>query len=104
MRLANLSTLLFLCIFITQTAPQSINFDDDPERCVDDDEILADVLKTYDKLFSPEQKPLRANVTVWIEDIAELSEKSSLQMSVYVTVQWLDQRLAFNNLNPCKLP
>uniref|UniRef100_A0A914XGA1 Neurotransmitter-gated ion-channel ligand-binding domain-containing protein n=1 Tax=Plectus sambesii TaxID=2011161 RepID=A0A914XGA1_9BILA len=60
------------------------------------------VLKTYDKLFSPEQKPLKAGVTVWIEDMAELNDKNNLQMRAYVTVQWLDERLAFYNLNPCR--
>jgi hypothetical protein len=94
---------LFVFALFATVSPQSVNFDDDPLRCLEDDEILTDVLKTYDKLFSPEQKPLKTSVAVWIEEIAELNqEKSVLQMSVYVTAQWLDQRLAFNNLNPCE--
>ena len=41
---------------------------------------------------------------MWVQEVSKIIEiNSEFELDIYVTEQWTDPSLAFNNLNPCKM-
>ncbi|CAJ0943178.1 unnamed protein product, partial [Mesorhabditis belari] len=73
------------------------------EPCADDAEVLAAVLKTYEKMDLPSGGNVSVSVEIWVQEVSKIIEiTSEFELDIYVTERWTDPSLAYAHLNPCK--
>ncbi|CAK5102246.1 unnamed protein product [Meloidogyne enterolobii] len=73
------------------------------KNCSDEHWILEHLLKDYDKFRIPGEGNVRVEVEIWVQEVSKIIEiTSEFELDIYVTEWWLDSRLAFSHLNPCK--
>uniref|UniRef100_A0A1I8B9I4 Neur_chan_LBD domain-containing protein n=1 Tax=Meloidogyne hapla TaxID=6305 RepID=A0A1I8B9I4_MELHA len=73
------------------------------KNCSDEHWILEHLLDGYDKFRIPGGGNVRVEVEIWVQEVSKIIEiTSEFELDIYVTEWWLDSRLAFSHLNPCK--
>ncbi|PAV81811.1 hypothetical protein WR25_00335 [Diploscapter pachys] len=73
------------------------------DKCSEDDAIIATILHGYNKLEIPSDGHVSVSVELWVQEVSKIIEiTSEFELDIYITERWLDPRLSFSHLNPCK--
>ena len=72
-------------------------------KCLEDDEVIKKLLEDYQSQVPP-PKTVDDEVALWLAEAEKLCAKSSsLTLNIYLNQIWVDPRLNFEKLDPCKL-
>src|ERR1700761_25398 len=76
------------------------------EACRNDNEIINQILLTYDKKIAPRERsggPGRIDVDVSSQDFYRLDRgDNELKLDLYISTTWSDERLRYAHLRSCK--
>lgn len=102
-------TSSYFLLLIILSYPNFINAIDvtlENATCKNDSVIIRALLKTHNKRKAPSSPghPVNVTVEIWVQDVSRIVEVTSeFELDIYVTEQWLDSSLSYEDFNPCKL-